>query len=487
MALKIVLIVSLYCTICINSQTFLKDVNDFKWLTAEPYFIDKTEMLTLIFDEDNATSSNNSYHFISCPFNFGKRKNLYMIQDFAGIEVDKNGKPKIWLETEAVQIFMNLSIGKHPYLISKHLARYPIILMDLSVSKKNPLNDIPVILNDMLRKALHEYKWLHNILRENFTAHVAHSNVDEQDAKFFIKAGNETLTEKELDDGLFRVAKFLHGYFKNHKVILLIDEYENVALHAVTSNNQNAIAFYEKFNKMLIRVLNDGSEYIEKVVITGTGSMAFSFEPTKFSLFGYSFGSSITKRDFITHHVFLDDHPFTPYFGFLENDLIELHKLYGSKDHEKNTIKKLYNGYLTKTNRTMIYNPSNIARFFQLTYHPRPKYTYLSEHSIDPEWQLLLVPFMKSDVFREKMDDALKKGFFQYPIKKQLPENGLSEMLKLVNDKFSQITQEHVDMFFTVAFEQGYFSHAAGENVYCLPNRNIELILRLQFEKYFDE
>ena len=130
----------------------------------------------------------------------------------------------------------------------------------------------------------------------------------------------------------------------NDKFIFIIDEWDYIFNNNLFEENQN------DFLEFLRNLLKD-QPYVALCYMTGV-------LPIK----KYSSGSALNMFD---EYTFLKDRKFGEYFGFTEEEVIELCKKNKNMDFKE--LESWYNGYLTAAG-IRIYNPRSVVKALQNNY-----------------------------------------------------------------------------------------------------------------------
>ncbi|XP_065204387.1 uncharacterized protein LOC135834438 [Planococcus citri] len=313
------------------------------------HFVDKSNLLVEFFKQEEWP-----YFFVTCPGRFGKTTNLDMIELFAQIEVDENGKEKPWNETEAYNIFSQMNIAQHNDVFIKHLARYPVIRLDLKFDSIDNQTDeqMMVHIRDNLKQTFEKYRWL----LDKALAPVNESDPTRYQLRneyvAFLKKGLDgTLMRPDIQQSFYRLARILFEYFDQRKVIILVDNYDSAAVHSLSTHQSHTAIFYEWIHEFFTNGFKHGQKYIQYGLITGTCSVSF-------------YSAVREDIDNIWHHPFLEGHAFDGFCGFLEDEVTQVFDKYQCEEQERTDVRKYYNGYFTISGK-YIYDPHSFTRYFQ--------------------------------------------------------------------------------------------------------------------------
>ncbi|XP_065219635.1 uncharacterized protein LOC135845096 [Planococcus citri] len=453
----------------------VKSDEDFAQLARSEYFIDKSDMIKVFFNPSKA-----SYHFITCPPGFGKSTNLQMLKLFANIVVDKNGSEVSYTKTQAFQVFGNLRIVKlHESgdFIERHMTQYPIVHLELATNKSileiSSEYDIVSYLNERLASCFKDYEWLLEIPREQFIRNKKKMGL--QEISFLEKLRDRNLSKTDAVDGLYSLCRIVSLYF-DRKVIVLVDQYDHmINSYAIWTSNRTVSKIYSAINTMLALALGD-QRFVQNWMLLGTSSMPFR-------------GSYLTFSDF-NHHSFLNEHLFTPYFGFTELEMRQLFRKFKCSMEEKIDIQEYYNGYVTRGTKTPMYNPASVTKYFSTRISVGRKHmssALKSYWSTRDEKEFLLrllknLPGFKTDlkklISRDSISFKLTKNFFKKDLR-------VFRDLNITNKHFYI---KHYNLAMSFLFEHGYLvpSLLVGERVndYKVPNNEIAIELDAVLEEF---
>jgi len=276
------------------------------------YYIDKSLFVKEIVESGEII-------LITRPRRFGKTLNMDMLRCF----FEKK-------ETSRKHLFENLEIGRFQEYM-KIQGEFPVIWLsfkDISESEdwKSCLEDLKLCITE-------EYNRHKSIL----------GFLDDYHRKRFIAILNGAGNERDFAHSLHFLSCCLHDVY-GKRVVVLIDEYD-IPIQTAQKNGyyKKAVSF---FRTMLTKALKD-SKYIEKGVLTGVLRIA------KEGIF-----SGLNNLDVFS----MLDETFADKFGFTDSEVSEaLH--YFDLDHEKETVKKWYDGY--DMAGTSVYNPWSIINFLK--------------------------------------------------------------------------------------------------------------------------
>lgn len=455
---------------------------EFNTLVTSPRYIDKTYLLSAFFRQTDSP-----YNFLTCPRLFGKTTILQMIETFAQIQVDKHGRPIKWSDSKAAETFKNSKIHRFAgHVLSEHMARYPVILLDLHFDTIEGMfePDIVTHLNEQIQTC---FKF--TVMKEaedetgvqsNSTFKPWNFTMNLQDVAFMRQVLQGRLTLPEIRNSLYRLSKILYNCFHNTKIIILVDNYDSAAVKAMLARRkpQGVNIFYDLVNGMLSQVSTTGSEFIKYMLITGTSALPYYRDHW--------------KLENITHRAFLDDHSFSQFCGFFQQDVVQLFDKFQVNDTEKSSIKEYYNGYSTVLGLEAVYNPYSIRRYFQ------PEIRYLrSFWKIKPRIETI-VKFMPFRKFFENLfipvitsnkmptNFTLLKTYEPRSFGRMIEMLGLLKDIQNTHERLTRDKDVYHPIIHTFAFEQGYFTHTMNSS-FVVPNQEVKQELMEKSVEYFSK
>ncbi|XP_065216380.1 uncharacterized protein LOC135842718 [Planococcus citri] len=438
------------------SEVTMMFPNAYDVLVELPFFVDKTEMLKTLFDDEQPSQAGNPFYYITCPRGFGKTINLLMVKSFAEIILDENGHPKNYTETETFARFSKLNIAKHDNIMSNHMARYPVIIIDLSdiFHYGTSLEDTCLALNTILWFELQNYIKLHELDKhlEKF---------EKPDRQFIQNIQRKNFTAEQVQMGLYRLTKILYELFNETKVIILVDEFDTTATLSLLTTKTYALEANAMINGMLTQAFEYARKYIKLVLLTGITTLSYSSDPNKLHN--------------TPHFPFLNDHQFTAFYGFGEQDVDKLFDKYECDETERIQVRERHKGYSSSQNGTILYNSFSMVNYFmnkendtKVASEAVVKNAFKQRTPLGP-----MSNFLKNSEFRKHIEDLLEKGKFTYPISKIHHPDAINTLMMLKGRRFAGTEPIHVPTFFTFYFEMGYFSHFGGNHTYVLPNQEV--------------
>ncbi|XP_065217236.1 uncharacterized protein LOC135843327 [Planococcus citri] len=438
--------------------------------TSSGVFVDKTLLIEAFFRHSQMCK----YQVITSPLGFGKTTNLKMLKRFVELEVDEFGRVKNKTRTSSYKLFSDrrLKISKHAKIIENYLAEYPAIYFsfdDIIKSEDFVVNEMNLL--KKFKKLYLRYKWLF----EHFLTNSTSNETTREDGiemklserKNFIRdlidENDPTSSQVPSMDTLSILAEILYSYF-GRKVFIFIDNYDSVWVDGLRDNVDKL--WYVDVGRHLheiIRVLfgPEMKKYIEYIFITGTNT-----------IFLHAMSNNISYNRFLD-----DNHPFTRYYGFSENEVLELLEQHDIDTKNISDLKILHNGYSTRTSEMQLFQSSSIVDYVtkstsnKSSSYKNKKYLWLDSGSLIGQWKALFDGTVYERV--KRLMDVKSTTFELYRF---CDEKGTGELQNLSNVlKVQQpLLNVTVDWFFSLLFENGYFTYSDKAGGFKIPNRSRE-------------
>jgi hypothetical protein len=300
------------------------------------YYVDKSLLIKDVLDSGAEVT------LITRPRRFGKTLNLSMLRYFfeAPIPIEARYPSLLRANSPAEKeknLFKHLSIWNAGEKYTSHYQKYPVIVLSFKDAKQANWTEC---LRQIGRVVSEEYS-RHSYLLEK------HKKMNETERRTFNSIILREAEEWELKESLRKLTKFLYDYH-NHKVILLIDEYDTPVHEAYD------LGFYDEvigFMRSLFGQTLKDNLYLEKAIITGI------LRVTKESLF-----SDLNNPKIVT----ILDELYGDKFGFTEEEVFQFLKDYGI-EKEMGEVRAWYDGYTI--GKYEIYNPWSILNFVDAPSH----------------------------------------------------------------------------------------------------------------------
>ncbi|KAL6953785.1 hypothetical protein U1Q18_048965 [Sarracenia purpurea var. burkii] len=441
--------------------------HSFKAAFQQAYFVDKSEMIKIFFEQNTTNMGKPHYYYITAPRRFGKSVNIDMVHEFVAVDLDDFGDPRSPKDTAAYDIFSKLNIGRYPNIISEHLARYPVIHLDLMgiATPETHVANLVKDLNTILWYELQQYPQLKN-LRD----YPNKFGLGEHEMTFLKNLQDKKLNMLELESSLLNFVRVLYEVF-HQPVVVLLHEYDETAFVSYITMKSYVLPIYRYLNEIVARALNLGKPYIKIAIINAVTTLPY--------------GMDHHFREAVTHYAFLDDHPFTPFYGFTESEVNSLFDKYECNQTERQTVLDYYQGYKTAKNQTVIYNSMSIAFYFKDRPSKITEPYKLKNHFRTCDYADRLSLFTKDNLFRTTIETLINNGSMTTSIKKAHDNMGLRNLELLRDRRWVGTLSHHTAIFFTQCFEMGYFSHGSVDREFVIPNQELLESLQDNIEIYY--
>lgn len=282
------------------------------------YYVDKTG---LIKDLLNNWGEVNVF---TRPRRFGKTLNMSMLKNFFETGSDKT-------------LFDGLQISKEKELCKKYMGKFPVISISLKGFDGLSFDEAVAALSEIIGEEALRFKFL-----------ATSEQLSQNERELYlglvtVKEGKYVLTKEILASSLRRLSTLLGKHY-NHKVIVLIDEYD------VPLDKAFQHGYYDEMvgpiRNLLSNVLKTNDSLYLAVL---TGCLRISKE----SIF-----TGLNNLNVMT----VSDPYFSDCFGFTEEEVVELLKYYGVENHH-DEIKDWYDGY--RFGETSVYCPWDVLKHVQ--------------------------------------------------------------------------------------------------------------------------
>lgn len=387
-----------------------------------------------------------------------------MIEDFAQMEINEDGIPIHNSYTYTYNYHKDCKIGSNSKLMSDHLAKYPVILIDLYSDSYQAITIAHLIrdLKGQLKQCFEKFKWLPEILPRGSSE----LKITTYDIKFVERGINGTIEDDEIPECILRLSIMLYKFFNQTKVIILVNEYDNVMLTSLVTQRTDIAKFYELINEMLHNAFTVGSKYVAYGFMTGTSSLAF-----------YMNYPSLLKN--MKHRPFLDDHPFNTFCGLNEQEVqSELYEKYKVNRREKSKIQRYYKGYQLNSKNMSLYNPYSITNYFLADSDYRRTAGVFWNSGFSYE---MLVRFLVNEYFLKKVYKATEYTMeLPFDLIHQYESTALCILMRLRKEEYDGFNADDIRqrIMFTFLMEQGYVVRGVKPNLFALPN--LEVRQRIQ-------
>eukprot|EP01040_Poterioochromonas_malhamensis_P015111 gene15111-16857_t len=365
------------------------------------YWVDKSLLIKEVINLPER-----SVAIITRPRRFGKSSNLSLLHTFFSVEVDDQGN--LSPNEDRDMKFQELLIGrKHVDLVTEHRGKYPCILLALSSIEADSEVEFKDSIKALVSNLYYQHKYLLN----------SNKLFDYQKRKQHFGAAKKALVDLTL---------YLRVHFDKN-VYVFVDEYDQSMVETL---DETAREWIKDFLAKFLGSAFKNNHYLEKAIIIGILPISSIFA---------------SRLNNATFHTVLDDDCFSPYFGFSEEEMIQLYQdanVKSAKVHRK--IKEYYGGYCFGKHE--YYNPFSVAHCFTNlrieSYWPQEKVTIangIALKSVQPS----------EDLFR--VGELLVSDFEYYKEVKQFRD--LLFARKLDEAKFSR-----TNTFWALLIHSGYIT-----------------------------
>ncbi|XP_065220818.1 uncharacterized protein LOC135845886 [Planococcus citri] len=418
------------------------NTQDYQDQLTKPYFVDKSMFIKAFFD------SGSSKILLSSPRGFGKTLNLQMFQLFVEIELDEYGVPKHSSNTTAGKIFKNLTISQYPEIVNEHMAKYPVLFLDLEakpVLESYTREDIIRHVNNKLYDTFVKHSWMLQIPEDVL---VNHYRIDKNKIKFMKQLDERNLeNENEKDYNVLHkmlhyLAVILRSYYRNG-VIILVDNYDSMVSNSYKPSGQGVSRYYDHVNGLLQRAFEDADEsVVVGGLVMGISGLVLANLPT-----------FLSRTKF---HPFMgEESKFTEFFGFQESELVQLLDRY--KCPEKlDEIRSYFNGYKTVYQDLAIFNPSSVIQYLgNLSNDPLRIYWRIS--TVDN----FLLSFMNDTLIRTVIRNVINNASTGYHMAEAYTADNFNLFFSICENYAYNSTDQGLLLWFF--YDHGYLSHRVVE------------------------
>lgn len=392
--------------------------------TQDFYYVDKTGLLKELLENWGEVN------LFTRPRRFGKSLNMSMLKCFFEIGQKKT-------------LFDDLKIAEERELCKTYQAQFPVISITLKGVRGNTYEDA----RDMMVSLIHmEARRLQYLLNSD--------KLSLYDKYAFESLLQEELTDAVLNDSLLILSQLLQKHY-NHKVIILIDEYD------VPLDKAFQFGYYDQMIHLVRNIFNQALKSNESLYFAVlTGCLRISKE----SIFT---GLNNPKILSIT------DMRFDEYFGFTDLEVKQLFSDYGLNEH-LDTVKQWYDGY--QFGKAEIYCPWDVINYCdQLRADksavPQDYWSHTSDNDLVRRFIKKATKHTQNEIEKLIAGETVIK-----PIHQELTYNELDSS---------------IDHLWSVLFTTGYLTQrgrvGGGQYRLAIPNMEIRKIFVTQIQEWFQE
>lgn len=279
------------------------------------YYVDKT----LLIREITETMMGKSI-LVTRPRRFGKSLMASMLEYFFSVQKDS----KALFQDKKIAACENAMV---------HLNKYPVIRLDMKSVKGATAKEIINRCKDIIAELYHRFDFL-----------LADSKMSGAEKRYYLNVTNLNLpSSNDYQDSIRKLSYLLAKHY-NHKVVIIIDEYDTPIESSYESKCFDAcMPFFKELYSNAVK----GNENLSFAFLTGV------LEISKESLF-----SGLNNLNVYS----VIDHRFSSYFGFTEEETKQLLEEYGlSSSYDE--VSKWYGGYEFGNN--VLFNPWSTLNFIE--------------------------------------------------------------------------------------------------------------------------
>jgi hypothetical protein len=391
------------------------------------YYVDKTGMIIdLLYNWGEV-------NLFTRPRRFGKSLNMNMLKTFFEFGCKK-------------ELFDGLKIAQEKELCEEYMGQYPVISISLKdvdgLTDQDARDSLKsVIGNEALRfQFLQQSEKLSAVEKEKYQALIRFEN------------GLFTMPDAVLKTSLKTLSELLSKHY-DHKVILLIDEYD------VPLDKAFQAGYYDEMVSLIRNLFSNAlktNDYLQFAVLTGC------LRVSKESIF-----TGLNNLNVMT----ITDEYFSDAFGFTEQEVLKLLEYYGCES-ALDTVRQWYDGYRFGT--TDIYCPWDVIKYCQALI--KNKQAFPQNYWANTSGNSLVRRFI--DKSNKKTKDEIECLVGGGSIVKEIS-------LELT---YSEL-DESIDNFWSVLFSTGYLTciEYVDDEHYRLtiPNQEIRNLFVKQIQKWF--
>lgn len=319
--------------------------------------VDKTLMIKEFLESQEVS-------LIVRPRRFGKTSALSMLQHFLASEVTGQSTKGLFDQLAIAQV-------DNGRFLKTHQGQYPVIFITFKDTKEPSFASTMNQLRDLIQELYREHEKILNA-----------EKMSPSDKALYQHYLDGSVNDEQLQKALKVLSEFLHKAY-GKKAIILIDEYDTPLTHAYQKGFLEPLS--EFMRDIFSTALKDNA-FLEKGLMTGI------LRVSKNNML-----SGLNNPEVYT----LLDNKYSAYFGFTEEEALELIDYTHMKQISVEAIRAYYNGY--QIGNTVIYNPWSFMKF-------------LDRQELSPYWVatandgLLKTHFLQSDNDTKQQLSDLMQG-----------------------------------------------------------------------------
>ena len=451
-----------------------------KLVLGSTVLVDKSELIKEIEEQSNEVT------LFTYPRRWGKTTNLTMLKEFYQLNTLDKGTEILSKECSSRELFtggyaklpnnqnkllMPLKISQNQQLMAQQGSR-PLIYIDLKDVSGSSYNNALEGLKKAIYLSFNEHRYLLNcnsldleskdVLKELVSANSYHKTKD-----VFLK------------DSLRMLSELL---YKHHgkKVLILIDEYDSVINKAYINrqiSNDDTDRIIELYRDFLSPALKSNI-YLEKALLTGI------FKLAKANIFS-------GLNNLVTYD--MSDLKYSKYYGFTQEEVEYLLRVYSVDTKTKSDIKGWYNGY--NAGGLEIYNPwsvVNVLRSYQALEEQKRDFPTVQHNILKSYWVEsgnvnFITPLLKHKNIKNKVEQLIKGEAIYFNFKLELNVTDYTELKNMINlGSNYAINNNGINVLFSYLTYGGYLTKMKNSTLYILPNKEIQDDLREKILEYYN-
>lgn len=392
--------------------------------TENFYYIDKTGLIKDLLNNWGKVN------LFTRPRRFGKSLNMSMLKCFLEIGQDK-------------ALFDGLQIAEEQALCAEYQGQFPVISVTLKGIRETSFEKARAMMIDLVNMEARRLQYL-----------LDSDKLSVYDKDAFASLLKNDMTDKTLNNSLLLLSELLQKHY-NHKVVILIDEYD------VPLDKAYQFGYYDEMVNLIRNIFNQALKSNESLYFA---VLAGCLRVSKESIFT---GLNNPKVLSIT------DVCFDEYFGFTDSEVRQLLADYNLSEYYE-MVKEWYDGY----------------RFGDVdVYCPWDVINYCDQLRADPTAQ-------PQEYWSNTSDNSIVKRFIRKASKRtQLEIEKLIDGEAITKEIRQELTYNELDStienLWSVLFTTGYLTQrgkAIGrKHQLVIPNQEIREIFIAQVQEWFQE
>ncbi|KAK0177881.1 hypothetical protein PV328_001885 [Microctonus aethiopoides] len=404
----------------------------------------RRKMAKLIKNESEQTSSN-IMDIKMVDRTFGKSLNMDMIRRFVQIELDNEGK-RIVLNvdkdkhclkeeqpaSENFKLFRGKKIFEDKEFMYQHFGKYPTINVDFKTVQGKNFNQVLTALKRAVHTAFEEHAYLE---KSDIWSRAGCNK--KTFMKYFDEEKFKSLDEDETIYGLHILSKFLYEYYDKKKVFVFIDEFDVPVNSMVYDSEMSCTDRSETIRvlKLLIQsLLKDSDDFVERSLSTACQQLG---------------GILLDSANNVKRCAFMQEHPFSEFYGFTENEVGHLLKVANKSSHFK-FVKSQFNGFVAKSqNRKNInmYSPYSIIKYISCD-------VYVDEWSEGIRSEIFRV--MGHPLIKPKIIDLMNRKTIQIKYHGKLNPEHIDQLSRMLKE--NDVDYAGISLFMQFLYEMAFFT-----------------------------